>query len=85
MDRRRLRTALLLLATMLLAGTLATPGPAASAAPVPVSGLTPGSVPGPTVSGPVLATARPGDPSHDYPFFATDQDLGRYGYTEARA
>ncbi len=82
MDRLELRTALLLLATMLLAGTLVIPSPAATAAPVPASRLTPASVPSPTVSGPIPATARPGDPSHDYPFFATDQDLRKDGYVE---
>ena len=32
--------------------------------------------------GPIPATARPGDPSHNYPFFATDQDLRAFGYVE---
>lgn len=40
------------------------------------------SVPNPTVIGPIPANAKPGDPSHDYPFFATTVDLGGYGYLE---
>jgi Alpha/beta hydrolase domain len=40
------------------------------------------SVPNPTVIGPIRATASPGDPSHDYPFFATTVDLASYGYVE---
>jgi Alpha/beta hydrolase domain len=38
--------------------------------------------PAPTVSGPIAATAAPGDPSHDYPFFAALQDLKSRGYME---
>jgi hypothetical protein len=47
-------------------------------------GAQPGSaaVPNPTVTGPIAATARPGDPSHNYPFFATNADLAGYGYIE---
>ncbi len=41
-----------------------------------------GAVPSPVVTGPIPATAPPGDPSHDYPFFATNQDLRSYGYVE---
>jgi hypothetical protein len=40
------------------------------------------NVPVPTVTGPIPATAPPGDPSHDYPFFATNLDLAKYGYVE---
>ena len=40
------------------------------------------SVPNPTVIGPVPATAAPGDPSHGYPFLATEIDLARHGYVE---
>jgi len=39
-------------------------------------------VPNPNVSGPIRATARPGDPSHNYPFFASQFDLKRKGYVE---
>lgn len=34
------------------------------------------------VTGPIAATAAPGDPSHDYPFLATPIDLGARGYVE---
>ena len=46
--------------------------------------VTPGAatVPNPTVIGPIPATAVPGDPSHNYPFFATTVDLAAYGYVE---
>jgi len=40
------------------------------------------SVPNPAVTGPIPATAAPGDPSHAYPFFATDIDLESLGYLE---
>jgi hypothetical protein len=36
----------------------------------------------PTVTGPIAATAISGDPSHDYPFFASDKDLATNGYVE---
>src|SRR6516162_5966852 len=39
-------------------------------------------VPNPTVTGPIPATAKPGDPSHNYPFFSTTVDLAAYGYVE---
>ena len=37
---------------------------------------------GPRVVGPIPATAHPGDPSHDYPFFASDDGLAADGYVE---
>jgi Alpha/beta hydrolase domain len=40
------------------------------------------TVPTPTVTGPIAATAIPGDPSHNYPFFASDKDLATNGYVE---
>jgi hypothetical protein len=40
------------------------------------------AVPNPTITGPIAATAFPGDPSHDYPFFASDKDLATNGYVE---
>jgi hypothetical protein len=40
------------------------------------------SVPNPVVIGPIAATAAPGDPSHDYPFFSTTVDLASRGYIE---
>jgi hypothetical protein len=36
----------------------------------------------PAVTGPIPATAPPGDASHDYPFFASDDGLARDGYVE---
>ncbi len=40
------------------------------------------AVPNPVVSGPIPATATPGDPSHHYPFFSTTVDLASEGYIE---
>jgi hypothetical protein len=40
------------------------------------------AVPAPTVTGPVPATVRPGDPSHNYPFGAAHVNLTEYGYRE---
>jgi hypothetical protein len=40
------------------------------------------AVPNPMVTGPIPANAKPGDPSHDYPFFATTVDLANQGYIE---
>src|SRR5262245_46774345 len=40
------------------------------------------AVPNPTVSGPIAATAAPGDPSHDYPFFSTDFPIYSQGFIE---
>ena len=42
----------------------------------------PAAVPIPVVTGPILATARVGDPSHGYPFFSTTVDLASRGYVE---
>jgi hypothetical protein len=39
-------------------------------------------VPNPTVAGPIAATAQPGDPSRNYPFFSSYIDLGSRGYVE---
>ena len=36
----------------------------------------------PTVTGPIIATAPVGDPSHQYPFFAALEDLKGRGYVE---
>jgi len=36
----------------------------------------------PTVTGPIPVTVPLGDPSHDYPQFATQLDLASYGYVE---
>jgi hypothetical protein len=40
------------------------------------------SVPNPVVTGPILPSAAPGDPSKDYPFFSTAFDLAGRGYVE---
>jgi hypothetical protein len=40
------------------------------------------AVPNPTVIGPIPATAAPGDPSHNYPFFSTTVDLAANDYVE---
>src|SRR2546430_5204010 len=42
----------------------------------------PWSVEGVRVSGPIPQRAAPGDPSHDYTFYATPFDLRRAGYEE---
>jgi len=39
-------------------------------------------IPNPTVTGPIPATAPPGDPSHNYPFFATPRISADSGYVE---
>ena len=36
----------------------------------------------PVVTGPVAAKSAPGDPAHDYPFFAALEDLKARGYVE---
>ncbi len=36
----------------------------------------------PTVTGPVAATGIPGNPAHDYPFFADQHGLAAHGYVE---
>src|SRR5262249_15005462 len=45
-----------------------------------------GAVPNPTVTGPIPASAQPGDPSHDYPFFSFAPQLaalkGPHTYVE---
>lgn len=41
-----------------------------------------GAVPDPVVTGPIPSTATPGDPSHDYTFFASNLDLASQGYVE---
>jgi hypothetical protein len=39
-------------------------------------------VPTPTLIGPIPNNAAPGDPSHDYTFFTTVEDLSGFGYVE---
>jgi hypothetical protein len=41
-----------------------------------------GGVPNPTVTGPIAASVIPGNPSRDYPFFATNHELATRGYVE---
>ena len=41
-----------------------------------------GAVPNPKVIGLVPPKAAPGDPSHDYPFFSTTENLASQGYLE---
>jgi Alpha/beta hydrolase domain len=49
-----------------------------TAAPAPAQAAT--AVP--EVVGPIASTATPGDPSHDYVFYATPMDLAEVGYVE---
>jgi hypothetical protein len=72
-----MRTPIVLAVVALLAGVVT----GSAAAKEPAHAL-PSTVPSPVVTGPIPAKARPGDPSHDYPFFATDQDLRAHGYVE---
>jgi hypothetical protein len=56
----------------------------AEAGPAPTSGpraTHPAAGPA-SVTGPIPSTARPGDPSRDYVFYATPYDLRRAGYVE---
>jgi hypothetical protein len=41
-----------------------------------------GSVPNPTVTGPIASPDIPGTPTHNYPFFASNHDLPTQGYVE---
>jgi len=81
--RRLLRAARI---SILLAGAAA---PAAYAVPPGPNGETPrvstatgANVPAPAVTGPIANTSALGDPSHGYPFLATDVDLAKSGYQE---
>jgi hypothetical protein len=47
-----------------------------------LAGAAAADVPNPTVTGPIPATGIPGNPAHDYPFFATNHDLAGHGYVE---
>jgi len=40
------------------------------------------AVPNPIVTGPVVQTVAPGDPSHNYIFFSSNHDLAGHGYVE---
>jgi hypothetical protein len=48
--------------------------------PLPFCGVA--EIPNPVVTGPIPATAPLGDPSRNYPFFATNNDLAQWGYVE---
>lgn len=65
------------LAMLVTAAVAATP---AAASPQRVA--QPAAVPVPAVQGPIPSTASPGDPSHDYPFYATTWNLQEAGYVE---
>jgi hypothetical protein len=60
--------------------TIAFTAVAAAAAPDTVAVQT--AVPVPAVQGPIPSTAAPGDPSHDYVFYATTWNLAKAGYVE---
>ena len=68
------RSAIVLVASSVLATTLAVSGGSAGAV-LP-------AVPSPHVEGPIAATAAPGDASKGYPFLATPIDLAARGYVE---
>lgn len=40
------------------------------------------AVPVPKVTGPIPATAAPGDPSHNYPFLSMQEEIARFDYVE---
>jgi hypothetical protein len=61
-----------LLASLVAAGLAVTVGSRVGAAPVPT----------PTVTGPVRVSVPIGDPSHDYPYSSTVDDLAKYAYVE---
>ncbi|MBY8872131.1 hypothetical protein K7640_09800 [Micromonospora sp. PLK6-60] len=64
-----------------LAVPLAPPAAAADRTPLP-STVSGDRVADPVVSGPISHTSAVGDPSHGYPFLATDVDLAAAGYVE---
>lgn len=61
-----------LLASLVAAGLAVTVGSRVGAAPLPT----------PTVTGPVRVSVPIGDPSHDYPYSSTVDDLAKYAYVE---
>jgi hypothetical protein len=73
-DRARLRR-------VVLGGAAAGVVALALGAGVRVEGRT-ATITAPTVTGPITSNAPPGDASHDYPYSATVDDLGTYGYVE---
>jgi hypothetical protein len=50
--------------------------------PGPITVQNGSTVLAPTVVGPILSTVKPGNPSHDYTWLATNEDLGKFGYIE---
>jgi hypothetical protein len=76
---RKCRTWFISLALSAVAA-LTMPPAAVLAAPGAPSG-SPGDGPA-AITGPIPASAAPGDPSHDYTFYATPFDLDRAGYVE---
>jgi hypothetical protein len=84
-DQPRRRSALLvpvILAVVVASASMLT-ATAAAAPDVPDQPVTtaPGAGPA-TITGPIPSTARPGEPSHDYVFYATPFDLAKAGYEE---
>jgi hypothetical protein len=49
---------------------------------VSLASLAAADIPNPVVTGPIPATAPIGDPSRNYPFFASNHDLAQWGYVE---
>ena len=49
---------------------------------VSMASLAAAQIPNPVVTGPIAATAPIGDPSRNYPFFASNYDLAQWGYVE---
>lgn len=83
-----MRRVLALTQSLLLAGMVAcsqdriTGDPKSLTNQDPRSDVAASSVATAAVIGPIAATALPGDPSHGYPFFSTNVDLGSHGYVE---
>ncbi|MEV0717900.1 alpha/beta hydrolase domain-containing protein [Asanoa sp. NPDC050611] len=65
---------------LVAAGVAVTAADVVAAGPAAAQGRP--AVPNPTVTGPVPARVRPGDPAHDYPYFASQFDLRGHGYVE---
>ncbi|MEE6283016.1 alpha/beta hydrolase domain-containing protein [Georgenia sp. MJ170] len=79
----RTLTALIAAATLTFPAALAAPDdPAPPPSERRESQATGESVAAPTVTGPLAHTSAVGDPSHGYPFLATDVDLDAAGYVE---
>lgn len=78
--QRRLRRPLPLLTLVFATAAALAVAPSASATPSPPT-TAPGAGPA-SITGPVPATAKPGDPSHGYVFYSTPYDLRKAGYVE---